>query len=171
MGSDPQYAKYPLLPLAQHIFTLTNPAAPKATQQASLKSLQDAITEYKMAPLYRYLSHPTEGILNSAGISTSHPTKPLGRKPSAAGMVASKHSIPKIDLPWDEAVYEKLNKENDEELEGIQKEEEEAAEKAGDTEVQAARGKRAEFWARVGDKVCSDTGSEKSIARPNMLLQ
>ena len=33
------------------------------------------------------------------------------------------------------------------------KEEEEAAEKAGETEVQAARGKRAEFWARVGDKV------------------
>jgi 26S proteasome regulatory subunit N7 len=45
-----------------------------------------------------------------------------------------------------------LNKENDEELEGFKKEEEEAAEKAGDTEVQAARGKRAEFWARVGDK-------------------
>ena len=113
-----------------------------------------------MAPLYRYLSHPAEGILNSTGISTSHPTKPLGRKPSAAGMVASKHSIPKIDLPWDEAVYEKLKKDNDEELEGIKKEEEEAAEKAGDTEVQAARGKRAEFWARVGDKVCSNTVRE-----------
>jgi len=55
--------------------------------------------------------------------------------------------------PWDEALYEKLQKENDEELEGYKKEEEEAAEKAGDTEVQAARGKRAEFWARVGDKV------------------
>ncbi|KAE8453205.1 hypothetical protein EG329_011272 [Mollisiaceae sp. DMI_Dod_QoI] len=152
MGSDPQYAKYPLLPLAQHIFTLTNPSALKATQQTSLKSLQDAITEHKMAPLYRYLAHPVEGILNESGISTSHPTKPLGRKPSAAGMVASKHSIPKVDLPWDEALYEKLKKENDEELEGFKKEEDEAAEKAGDTEVQAARGKRAEFWARVGDK-------------------
>ncbi|CZR52220.1 26S proteasome regulatory subunit RPN7 [Phialocephala subalpina] len=152
MGSDPQYAKYPLLPLAQHIFTLTNPSALKATQQTSLKSLQDAITEHKMAPLYRYLAHPTEGILNESGVSTSQSTKPLGRKPSAAGMVASKHSIPKVDLPWDEALYEKLNKENDEELEGFKKEEEEAAEKAGDTEVQAARGKRAEFWARVGDK-------------------
>ena len=106
-----------------------------------------------MAPLYRYLSHPSEGILNAAGEGTSQPAKPLGRKPSAAGMVASKHSIPKIDLPWDEALYEKLKKENDEELEGFQKEEEEAAEKAGETEVQAARGKRAEFWARVGEKV------------------
>ncbi|KUJ12273.1 proteasome regulatory particle, non-ATPase-like protein [Mollisia scopiformis] len=152
MGSDPQYAKYPLLPLAQHIFTLTNPSAPKATQQTSLKSLQDAITEHKMAPLYRYLAHPAEGILNESGVSASQPTKPLGRKPSAAGMVASKHSIPKVDLPWDEALYEKLKKENDEELESFKKEEEEAAEKAGDTEVQAARGKRAEFWARVGDK-------------------
>lgn len=50
-------------------------------------------------------------------------------------------------------MYEKLKKENDEELEAFKKEEEEAAEKAGDTEVQAARGKRAEFWARVGDLV------------------
>jgi 26S proteasome regulatory subunit N7 len=153
MGSDPQYAKYPLLPLAQHIFTLTNPSSPKAVQQISLKSLQDAITEHKMAPLYRYLAHPVEGILNATGVSSSHPAKPLGRKPSAAGMVASKNSIPKIDLPWDEALYEKLKKENDEELDGFKKEEEEAAEKAGETEVQAARGKRAEFWARVGDKV------------------
>jgi 26S proteasome regulatory subunit N7 len=155
MGSDPQYAKYPLLPLAQHIFTLTNPyPSSKPIAQASLKSLQDAITEHKMAPLYRYLAHPVEGILNSPGESTSsQPARPTGRKPSAAGMVASKHSIPKIDLPWDEALYEKLKKENDEELEGYAKEEEEAAEKAGDTEVQAARGKKAEFWARVGDKV------------------
>ena len=154
MGSDPQYAKYPLLPLAQHIFTLTNPSAPKTVQQVSLKSLQDAITEHKMAPLYRYLAHPSEGILNASGVSSSTSTPAsLGRKPSAAGLVASKHLIPKIDLPWDEALYEKLKKENDEELEGFKKEEEEAAEKAGETEVQAARGKRAEFWARVGDKV------------------
>lgn len=68
-------------------------------------------------------------------------------------MVASKNSIPKVDLPWEESLYEKLKKENDEELDGFKKEEEEAAEKAGETEVQAARGKRAEFWARVGDKV------------------
>jgi len=68
-------------------------------------------------------------------------------------MIASKNSIPKVDLPWDEALYEDLKKDNDAELEGFKKEEEEAAEKAGDTEVQAARGKRAEFWARVGDKV------------------
>lgn len=155
MGSDPQYAKYPLLPIAQHIFTITNPSAPKATQETSLKSLQDAITEHKMAPLYRYLAHPQEGILNEAGVTSSSTTSSVaGRKPSAAGLVASKNSIPKVDLPWDEALYQKLTKENDEELEGFKKEEEEAAEKAGETEVQAARGKRAEFWARVGDKVC-----------------
>lgn len=106
-----------------------------------------------MAPLYRYLAHPSEGILNDAGVSSSHQPKPLGRKPSNIGLVASKNSIPKINLPWDESLYEKLKKENDEELEGFKKEEEEAAEKAGETEVQAARGKRAEFWARVGDKV------------------
>ncbi|KAH8601423.1 proteasome regulatory particle, non-ATPase-like protein [Bisporella sp. PMI_857] len=152
MGSDPQYAKYPLLPVAQHIFTLTNPSAPKSVQQTSLKSIQDAITEHKMAPLYRYLSHPIEGILNTSGVSSSSPAKPTGRKPSAVGLVASRHSKPSLDLPWDEALFEKLKKENDEELEGYKKEEEEAEEKAGETEVQAARGKRAEFYARVGDK-------------------
>ena len=59
-----------------------------------------------------------------------------------------------VDFPWDNELYEKLKAENEEELETFQKEEDEAAESAGDTEVQAARGKRAEFWARVGDKVC-----------------
>lgn len=57
-------------------------------------------------------------------------------------------------LPWDESLYEELKKDNDKELEEIQKEEDEAQEKAGETEVQAARSKRADFWARVGDKVC-----------------
>jgi 26S proteasome regulatory subunit N7 len=154
MGSEPQYAKYPFLLLSQHIFTITNPSSSKPSQQSSLKSLQDAITEHKMAPLYKYLSHPTEGILNATGEGTSSaPAKNSGRKPSGAGMLASKHSIPKVDLPWDEDLYEKLKKENEEELAGFEKEEEEAAEKAGESEVQAARGKRAEFWARVGDKV------------------
>jgi 26S proteasome regulatory subunit N7 len=169
MGSDPQYAKYPLLPLSQHIFTLTNPSAPKTLQQTSLKSLQDAITEHKMAPLYRYLAHPTEGILNSSGMTTSHPTKPQGRKPSAAGMVASKHSIPKVDLPWDESLYDRLKRDNDEELEGFKKEEDEALEQAGDTEVQAARGKRAEFWARVGDKDQAITAYEEVFEKTGVL--
>ncbi|KAG0651593.1 putative 26S proteasome regulatory subunit rpn7 [Hyphodiscus hymeniophilus] len=169
MGSDPQYAKYPLLPLAQHIFTLTNPSSPKPLQQTSLKSLQDAITEHKMAPLYRYLAHPVEGILNASGESSSQPAKPLGRKPSAAGMVASKHSIPQIDMPWSESEYENLKKDNDEELEGFKKEEAEAAEKAGETEVQAARGKRAEFWAKVGDKDRAITAYEEVFEKTGVL--
>lgn len=153
MGSDPQYAKWPLLPLAQHVFTLTNPSSSKPAQQSSLKSIHDAISEHKMAPLYRYLAHPTEGILNGSGEATSQTTSASARKPSAAGMVASTHSIPKVNLPWDESLYEKLKAENEEELEKYKKEEEEAEESAGDIEVQAARGKRADFWARVGDKV------------------
>lgn len=151
--SDLQYAKYPLLPLAQHIFNLTNPQSTKAVQESSLKSLKDAITEHKMAPLFKYLVHPTEGILNTSGQSSStQPSKQSGRRPSAVGMVASKSNIPQIGLSWDEPLYQKLKKENEEELEAFIKEEEEAEEKAGDTEVQAARGKRAEFWARIGDK-------------------
>ena len=64
-----------------------------------------------------------------------------------------------VDFPWDDQLYEKLKAENEKELETFQKEEDEAAESAGDTEVQAARGKRAEFWARVGDKVRLSTAT------------
>ncbi|OBT66802.1 26S proteasome regulatory subunit N7 [Pseudogymnoascus sp. 23342-1-I1] len=169
MGSEPQYAKYPLLPLAQNIFTLTNPAAPKSVQQASLKSLQDAISEHKMAPLYKYLAHPTEGVLNGSGQSTSsQSTKPAGRKPSV-GMVTSKNAVSQVDLPWDEALYEKLQKDNDEELEKFQKEEEDAEEQAGETEIQAARGKRAEFYARVGDKDKAIAGYEAVFEKTGVL--
>jgi 26S proteasome regulatory subunit N7 len=153
MGSDPQYAKWPLLPLAQHVFTLTNAYATRPAQQAAIKSLEDAISEHKMAPLYRYLAHPTEGILNPVGEgSSSAPGKPISRKSSLVGMLATKSSSAGGALAWDEELYKRLKEENDAELEGFQKEEDEAVEKAGDTEVQAARGKRAEFFARVGDK-------------------
>ena len=153
MGSDPQYAKWPLLPLSQHVFTLTNTYATKAAQQAAAKSLEDAITEHKMAPLYRYLAHPTEGVLNcipdTSTTKPAAPRKPLSRKSS---MVSSKNPIASVTMAWDESLYEKLKAENDRELQGFQEEEEEAVEKAGDTEIQAARGKRAELYARIADK-------------------
>ncbi|KAJ4393689.1 proteasome regulatory particle subunit [Gnomoniopsis smithogilvyi] len=158
MGSEPQYAQWPLLPLSQHVFTLTNPYASRPTQDAAVKKLQEAIEEHKMASLYRYLAHPLDGILNAAGEGgATGPGKPLSRKSSAVGMIATRGSTATVTIPWDEALYQKLKESNDKELEEIQKEEDEAVEKAGDTEIQAARGKRAEFWARVGDK-------EKSIA-------
>lgn len=157
MGSDPQYAKWPLLPLAQQVFTLTNPYASRAAEQTAVKNLQDAISEHKMAPLYRYLAHPLEGILNVVGEGGSNiPGKPLSRKSSAVGMIATRGPTASISLPWDEALYQSLQAENDKELEEFQKEEDEAVEKAGDTEIMAAKGKRAEFWARVGDKVCRE---------------
>ena len=109
-----------------------------------------------MAPLYRYLAHPSEGILNTSGEGTARkPAAPTPRKANGtASMIARRRSSLKVDFPWDNQLYEKLKAENEEELETFQKEEDEATESAGDTEVQAARGKRAEFWARVGDKVC-----------------
>lgn len=154
MGSDPQYAKWPLLPLSQHVFTLTNGYATQAAQQASVKALQDAIAEDKMAPFYRYLAHPIDGILNTLGEGgASGPGKPLSRKSSLVGMVATKSPVTNVSLPWDEGIYAKLTEENEKELEGLKKEEEDAVEQAGDTEVIAAKGKWGEFWARVGDKV------------------
>ncbi|KAH4088522.1 hypothetical protein HBI24_075200 [Parastagonospora nodorum] len=150
---DPQFAKYPDLQLAQSIFQLTNPAASKAAKQSSLKSVEDAITEHKMAPLYRYLAHPTDGVLNAPGEGTSDQPK-TARRPSAslANMLATRKPSLEVPLSWDEKRYESLKAENEKELEAIQKEEDEAAEKAGETEVQAARGKRAELYNRMGDK-------------------
>jgi 26S proteasome regulatory subunit N7 len=151
---DPQFAKYPLLQLSQHIFQLTNPASSKAAKQASLQSIQDAIKDHRMAPLYRHLAHPVEGVLNEQGEGTAqHPTSHRRPSSSAATLLASKNPTLEVHLAWDEQLYESLKAENEKELEAIQKEEDEAAEKAGETEVQAARGKRAEYYTRIGDKV------------------
>lgn len=153
MGSDPQYAKWPLLPLSQHVFAITNAYASKTAQQAAVKILQDAISQDKMAPFYRYLAHPIDGVLNTVGEGgSSAPGKPLSRKSSLVGMVATKPAPTTVSLPWDEALYNQLNEDNDRELQEIQKEEDDAVEQAGDTEIMAAKGKRADFWARVGDK-------------------
>ena len=157
MGSDPQYAKYPDLSLAQDIFTLTNSASTKQSRQNALKKLNGAISTHKMAPLYRYLAHPTDGVLNVAGEGTVSRTASKGKRSNSTSKITGPggaHTDSR--MPWDEKLYEKLKKENEEELQAIRKEEEEAAEKAGDTEVQAAKGKRAEFWARVGDQVSED---------------
>ena len=163
MGSDPQYTKYPDLSLAQDIFLLTNPSSSKTSRQTSLQRLQDAISKYKMAPLYRHLAHPESGLLNGTGVGSAQKSAQSGAKKSsdAANLLAGKNSTSLLDFPWDEKLYESLVKENEQELEDIQKEEDEAAEKAGETEVQAAKGKRAEFWARVGDKVrCIEPAKE-----------
>jgi 26S proteasome regulatory subunit N7 len=155
MGSDPQYIKFPNLSIAQHVFNLSNPACAPAVQQTSLKKLQDVILEHKMAPFYRHLAHPTEGILNNSGEGVTqlpqnggNSTKPL----ITSNLLASRKTPLKFDFPWDEKLYQSLLEDNKKELETFQKEEDDAEEAAGETEVQAARGKRAEFWARVGDK-------------------
>ena len=154
MGSDPQYAKYPNLSLAQDIFTLTNASSTPSSRQISLKKLQDVIAEQKMAPLYRYLAHPTDGCLNTAGESSTRKASfSSSRRPPTSSITAGRRPSVDVEFPWDEELYEKLKADNEAELETFEKEEEEAAEKAGETEIQAARGKRAEFWSRVGEKV------------------
>lgn len=115
-----------------------------------------------MAPLYRHLAHPTEGILNNSGEGVAQTQPPKQRRQSSSepsrpavvsNMLSGRKMAQKIDLPWDEKLYESLVEDNNKELEALQKEEADADEAAGETEVQAARGKRAEFWTRVGDKV------------------
>ncbi|RPA98057.1 PCI-domain-containing protein [Choiromyces venosus 120613-1] len=120
MGSDPQYASYPNLLLSQHIFTLRTPSL-SAYHPAANKALTASIKEASQAPLYRYLAHPTDGILSSK-------------------------------IVWDEKYYEELKKSNDAELEVLDTEIKESDEKAGESEVVEAMGKKAEFFARVVDK-------------------
>ncbi|KAF2205382.1 PCI-domain-containing protein [Delitschia confertaspora ATCC 74209] len=167
---DPQFAKYPDLQLAQHIFQLTNPASSKAAKEASLKSVQHAITEHTMAPLYRYLAHPVEGVLNAPGEGSAQ--QPAGhRRPSSSvtTMLATKNPSLEVSLPWDEKVYETLAAENEKELAAIKKEEDEATENAGETEVQAARGKRAEYYTRIGDKEKAITEFEALFEKTSIL--
>ncbi|OKL56187.1 hypothetical protein UA08_08445 [Talaromyces atroroseus] len=152
--ADPQFAKYPDLSLAQDIFNLSNQSCADTVRQTSFKRLQNAISEHKMAPLYRHLAHPTEGILNNSGEgvpqqpSTNGATRPV----ITSNLLPARNLSQKINFTWDEKLYDTLKEDNGKELESYQREEEEAAEAAGDTEVLAAQGKRAEFWARVGDK-------------------
>ncbi|EEA28258.1 proteasome regulatory particle subunit [Talaromyces marneffei ATCC 18224] len=153
--ADPQFAKYPDLSLAQDIFNLSNPSCAPTVRQTSFKRVQDAISEHKMAPLYRHLAHPTEGILNASGEGVPQQPSTNGaatRPVITSNLLPGRKSSQKINFAWDEKLYETLKEDNKKELESYQKEEEEAAEAAGDTEVLAAQGKRAEFWARVGDK-------------------
>lgn len=121
MGSDPQYASFPNMLLAQHIFTLRQPNLTTYHPSAH-RALLSSIEEHSQAPLYRYLAHPTDGIVPST-------------------------------IQWDESKYNELKQKNTEELERYDKELEEAKETAGESEIVAAMGKKAEFWARVGDKV------------------
>lgn len=122
MGSDPLYASYPDLLLSQHIFTLRTPLL-SSYHATARKALTSSIQENLQAPLYRYLAHPTDGVLSE-----------------------------RID--WDEKLYAQLKERNDQELKGLAIEAREVEEKAGESEVIAVMGKKAEFWAKVVDKVC-----------------
>lgn len=110
-----------------------------------------------MAPLYRYLAHPTEGVLNASGEGSADAPKLSLRRASSSAtqMLATRRPSwdAGISLSWDEVLFEELQEENEEELKKIQQEEDEAVEKAGETEIQTARGKRAEYYTKIGDKV------------------
>lgn len=169
---DPQYLQYPTLQLAQHVFTLASPTTEKSAKQTSLTALQDDIKQHKMAPLYAHLAHPEHGKLNTSGQGSAALSPVIGRAntnssapsplhmlrrtssinaPSIVGVLGGKTDAT-VELPWDEALYESLKTDNEKELASIQKEEADALEQAGETEIQTARGKRAEFYARIGDK-------------------
>lgn len=183
---DPQYLKFPDLSLAQAVFTLASPSTDIAAKQASLTALQDDIRQHKMAPLYAYLSHPQTGKLNASGEGGSGLRSPTASRsdaqtppqllrrtssinaPSVIGVLGGKADL-SVGLPWDESLYNELKQANEKELEAIQKEEDEALEKAGETEVQTAQSKRAELYARIGDKDKALEEFEKSLEKTGIL--
>jgi len=175
---EPLYMKYPTLSLAQDVFTIAAPQADLPSKQASLQRLQEMIQEHKMAPLYHYLAHPQTGKLNSAGESSSHAAKSdmpsLQRTTSVThggivGVLGGTTQTAGLDLAWDENLYNNLKAENEKELDAIKKEEDEAVEKAGETEVQTAKGKRAEFYTRIGDKDAALAAFEALMEKTGIL--
>lgn len=186
MSADPQYTRFPDLSLAQHVFNLSNEYCPPSTQQSSLTALKNAIMTNTMAPFYRHVAHPTEGILGpraaaelasesgaaaqqdrEAAVQRQRAAQRTGKTAVASDMLAVRKGgtggSPVVQVPWDEKLYESLVRQNEERLQALQKEEDEAAEAAGETEVQAARGQRAELYSQIGDK-------EKSVASLEALL-
>lgn len=186
---EPQYLAFPKLSLAQNVFSLASPSTDAQEKQAALTALQDGIKENKMAPLYAYLAHPTSGKLNASGEGSAVMSPTISRAntntaaPSPMHMLRRTSSInapgivgalggktdTTVELPWDEALYESLRSDNEKELAEIQKEEEDAEERAGDTEVQTARGKRAEFYAKIGDKDKALEEFEKLLEKTSIL--
>jgi 26S proteasome regulatory subunit N7 len=186
---EPQYLSYPTLAVAQAVFALASPSTDAQAKQSSLRTLQDDIKEHRMAPLYAYLAHPTTGKLNAAGegsavlsptisrantnTTSPSPMHTLRRTssinaPSIVGVLGGNKDT-SVELPWDEKLYESLKADNEKELAEIQKEEDDAVENAGETEVQTARGKRAEFYARVGDKDKALEEFEKLLDKTGIL--
>lgn len=185
---EPQYLSYPNLALAQQVFNLASPATDPTTKQTSLTTLQNAIREDKMAPLYAYLSHPQTGKLNATGEGSAALSPVISRQntqgapapgnllrrtssinsPSIVGVLGGDRDT-SVELPWDEKLYEELKGENEKELAEIQKEEDEAVEQAGETEIQNARGKRAELYARIGDKDKAIAEFEKLFEKQSIL--
>lgn len=176
---DPQYMAYPDLAVAQTVFTIASPTHNEASKQTALQALQDAIKEHKMAPLYHYLAHPTTGKLNATGESSAtqsfHDGPPSLRRTSSIntssilGVLGGVASQSGVNLPWDEQLYEELQKDNQRELEEIQKAEDDAVEQAGETEIQTARGKRAELYARIGDKDAALDAFETLLEKTGIL--
>lgn len=191
---EPQYMSYPSLPLAQSVFNLASPYASSETKQSSLQTLQDGIREHHMAPLYAYLAHPQTGKLNASGEGGSQSpilsrSNTLPGQQNAANVPSPQHMLRRtnsinapsivgvlggktdtsVELPWDEQLYEQLKADNEKELATIQKEEDDAVENAGETEIQTARGKRAEYYARIGDKEKALEEFEKLIEKTGIL--
>ncbi|KXT02582.1 hypothetical protein AC578_10672 [Pseudocercospora eumusae] len=186
---EPQYLTYPKLSLAQNVFSLASPSTDSNAKQTALKHLQDGIKEHKMAPLYAYLAHPENGKLNAPGTGSAVLSPVISRAntntsapspfhmlrrtssinaPSIVGVLGGKTDT-SVELPWDEKLYDELKADNEKELAEIQKEEDEAVEQAGETEIQNARGKRAEFYARVGDKDKAVEEFEKLLEKTGIL--
>ncbi|THH03687.1 hypothetical protein EW145_g6087 [Phellinidium pouzarii] len=136
----------PNLDLPQYHFNLTEPSLGHLHQDA-LKRLLEGIEKDQMTPYYRAL------------ISASQPpTSPT----SPASPTVSRHF--QIPLPEDKALIERMEAENEAELEKLDERLQEAEKTEGETEIADALRARATYLTRIGDK-------ERSIAAQELAFE
>lgn len=150
MGSEPQFSKYPDLSFSQDIFKVSNPHTPQDQIPAIRQRLKDAIEKSQMAPLYQQLCAPEK---TAEGEHMTH-TRP---RANSKGLMGSGTHEAVTGIEWDEKLYKSMEAKNETELQAMRKELDDSKEKAGEQEIQTAKGKIADFYARIGDK-------EKAIA-------
>ncbi|KAI5293856.1 hypothetical protein KEM52_005105 [Ascosphaera acerosa] len=131
---------------------------PVTTRQDVPPQANSGFTVSDTRPLSRELAEmpPPEGSTTAAGSEDTAAAKLTiisnMLAPRKLGGMSSAQIKEAGSLPWDEALYRELEERNAARLAQLAKEQEETAESGVESDVQAVVGKRAEYFAEIGDK-------------------
>ncbi|KAG2012320.1 proteasome 26S subunit [Coprinopsis cinerea AmutBmut pab1-1] len=132
MSSDEEILPIPNLNLPQSLFVLSNPRLEHLHEKAR-KELLEGVEADEMGPWYR----------NITSIASSSSTSPSSPTPSSSTLAP---------IPLDQALLERLEKKNEEELKKLDEKLEEARKTEGETEISEGLKARANYLTRIGDK-------------------